>query len=891
MTDVLSAATPSAASFLGAAGRTEEGSVLIPLVRALAEATGATCAFVAQADGERRLARTRVFYVRGKVVPNFTYALDELPCREVVESGAACHPSAVSDRFATGLRLGLPDVESYFGVTLPGMGDPVWVAILDTHALGDPGLTDAILRRHAARMAAALKRQEADAAEAEAHGRLELLVERRTEELRWTRKALDAEIARRRRAETGLKHSEDKFAKFFRSNPCTLTLTNAADGRFVEVNDAFLKCLGYRREDVIGRTVDELGLWVDPKERERLGRLLKVEGALHNREVSYRSRSGAVRTALLSVDEVPLGNEIGLLSVAIDITPRKRAETAVRRSEERYALAARGANDGLWDWNLDEGAIYFSPRFKEILGHPENEIGASPVEWSGRVHPDDRDPLSMAIVAHLEGMTDHFELEHRLRHRDGSWRWALARGLAVRDDDGRATRFAGSLTDITERKQLAEQAMHDAFHDSLTHLANRALFLDRLGRAVERAKRHEDHSFAVLVVDLDRFNVVNDGLGHGAGDALLRAVAVRMAGCVRPEDTLARLGGDEFGVLLEGIEDVSDATRVAARIAAALARPMPAGQHEIPMTASVGIAASASGYERAEEVLRDADTAMYRAKANGGASSEVFDPTMQHRAIQRLQLETDLRQALVDRQFQLYYQPIRSLATGVLEAFEALLRWDHPLRGMVLPSEFVPVTEETGLIVALGEWVVREACRQGREWQERLGREVTINVNLSARQFQEPHFVETIEQILSETALPGRLLTLEITETLMMRNPEATAAILDRLKALDVKVALDDFGTGYSSLSLLHRFPIDTLKIDRSFVARLGTPGRGAETVDTIINLGRKLRMQVVAEGVESPAQRAALEELGCGFAQGFLFSEAVPSQVAAGLLAGGPAS
>jgi diguanylate cyclase (GGDEF)-like protein/PAS domain S-box-containing protein len=888
MTDVLSAAKALAAPLAASPGRLDESSCLIPLVRALAEATGATCTFVAQAQRDRRLARTRVFYVRGKLVPNFAYALDELPCLEVVDGGAACHASGVSERFATGLRLGLPDVESYFGVMLPGGGEPpVWVAILDAHPLGDPGLTDAILRRHAARMAAALKRQEADAAEAEAHDRLELLVERRTEELRWARKALDAEIARRRRAETGLKLSEDKFAKFFRSNPCTLTLTSAADGRFIEVNDAFLKCLGRSREQVLGRTPDELDLWVNPKERERLGRLLKVEGALHNREISYRSPSGSARTALLSVEEVQLGAEVGLLSVAIDITPRKRAEAAVRRSEERYALAARGANDGLWDWNLAEGAIYFSPRFKEILGHAESEIAARPAEWWTRVHPDDRDPLGMAIVAHLEGMSTHFELEHRVRHRDGSWRWVLARGLAVPDDEGRASRFAGSLTDITERKQLADQAMHDAFHDSLTGLPNRALFLDRLGRAVERAKRHEGHSFAVLVVDLDRFNVVNDGLGHSAGDALLRAVAARMAGCVRPEDTLARLGGDEFGVLLEGVADVSDGTRVAARITEVLARPIPAGEHEIPMTASIGIAASASGYERAEEVLRDADTAMYRSKAHGGAVSEVFDATMHQRALARLQLETDLRQALVQREFLLCYQPIVRLGTGRLAGFEALLRWSHPVRGLVLPSEFVPVTEETGLIVPVGQWVLREACRQGREWQVQLGQEVPISVNLSARQFDEPRLVETIEGILKETGFPGRLLNLEITESVIMRNAEAAAAMLERLKALDITVALDDFGTGYSCLSLLHRFPIDSLKVDRSFVARLGA--HGGETVGTIINLARDLRMQVVAEGVESTAQRAALENLGCGFAQGFLFHGAESSSAAGRILAASP--
>jgi diguanylate cyclase (GGDEF)-like protein len=433
--------------------------------------------------------------------------------------------------------------------------------------------------------------------------------------------------------------------------------------------------------------------------------------------------------------------------------------------------------------------------------------------------------------------------------------------------------------------------MHDAFHDSLTDLPNRALFLDRLGRAVERAKRHEDHSFAVLVVDLDRFNVVNDGLGHSAGDGLLRTVAARMAGCVRPEDTLARLGGDEFGVLLEGIADVSDATRVAARITGSLARPMPAGEHETPMTVSIGIAASASGYERAEEVLRDADTAMYRAKAGGGAATEVFDPTMHQRAIARLRLETDLRNALVEQQFLLHYQPIVCLETGGLAGFEALLRWVHPVRDRVFPSEFVPVSEETGLIVPLGEWVLREACRQGREWQERLGPGRTISVNLSARQLNEPRFVETIEAILAESGLPGEHLTLEITETVLMKDLEAAAVMLERLKALGTKVALDDFGTGYSSLSLLHRFPIDILKVDRSFVARLGAPGRAGKTVEveTIVNLARGLGMRVVAEGVESADQRALLEDLRCEFAQGFLFSEAVTQGAAARILADAP--
>jgi diguanylate cyclase (GGDEF)-like protein len=491
----------------------------------------------------------------------------------------------------------------------------------------------------------------------------------------------------------------------------------------------------------------------------------------------------------------------------------------------------------------------------------------------------------MEIVAHLEGLTPHFESEHRVQHRDGSWRWMLCRGLAVRDESGRAYRFAGSLTDITDRKLLEQQVYHDAFHDALTGLPNRALFMDRAGRAVERSKRNPAYAFAVLVVDIDRFKVVNDGLGYRAGDEVIRDAATRIARCLRPEDTVARLGGDEFALLLEDLTDISDATRVATRIGNAL--PAPSGPHQLVLSASAGIALSATGYECAEDLLRDADIALRRAKAGGRGRYEIFDPAMHHRALALLETETDLRRGLERNEFLVYYQPIVAIGTRRLAGFEALLRWRHPTRGIVHPVDFVAVAEETGLIVSLGEWILREACRQASDWRDCFGVDLTVSVNLSGRQLTEPDIVERVARILEETGLPGEHLGLEVTESVLMDNLDSATEKLHRLKELGVRVALDDFGTGYSSFSLLHRFPIDTLKLDRSFVARI--PGPGSPTVRAIVALAHNLGMQVVAEGVETAAQREALAGLDCAFGQGHLFSEAVPPVRAAELIATAP--
>ena len=563
-----------------------------------------------------------------------------------------------------------------------------------------------------------------------------------------------------------------------------------------------------------------------------------------------------------------------------------RTLEALRESEERYALSARGANDGLWVWDLRTNTVYYSPRWKSMLGEDEEDVGNTPDEWFSRVHPDELQLLQAAIASHRDGISSHIEIEHRMRCRDGSWRWMLSRGLAVRDSDGNAMRIAGSQTDITERKLAVERLTYDAFHDSLTGLPNRALFMDRLGRAMEAARRHPERLFAVLFLDLDRFKVVNDSLGHTFGDRLLISVAARLKQVIRSSDTVARLGGDEFTVLLEGIEQVTDAVRTAQRVHEALQVPFSFDDRELFTTASIGIALSPTGYERPEDVLRDADIAMYRAKARGKARHEVFDKTMHDRAVKLLQLETALRHAVDRDELRVHYQPIVSLLTGHIIGFEALLRWQRGEQ-LVSAEEIVPVAEETGLILPIGEWVLREALQQLRLWRavDPDREPLHIHVNLSPRQFLHPNLYSQVERALVATSVDPQTLHLEVTESVLIDNEDAAATLLRSLSDAKIRLSLDDFGTGYSSLSTLRRFPFDLLKIDRSFLAADVEGTRADEIVRTIGNLARVLGMEVTVEGLESAQQVERMRGLGIDYAQGFYFSRPLDAAGATTLL------
>jgi diguanylate cyclase (GGDEF)-like protein/PAS domain S-box-containing protein len=566
----------------------------------------------------------------------------------------------------------------------------------------------------------------------------------------------------------------------------------------------------------------------------------------------------------------------------------KRAQEALKESEERYALAALGSNDGLWDWNITENEVHFSARWKSMLGFQENEISNKPEEWFDRIHDADRARVKNEIAAHHNGATPHFESEHRMLHHDGTFRWMLSRGLAIRDQAGRPLRMAGSQTDITQAK----------VSDPLTGLPNRLLFIDRLNRLIKYSKRRKNHSFAVVFMDLDGFKMINDSMGHLAGDQLLVGVADRLERCLRATDTLARLrdtytvarlGGDEFTVLLDDLKDPNDAKIAADRLMKALKPPFLLAGKEVYTSVSIGIAQSNPVYEGPDEMLRDADTAMYHAKSLGKGRYEVFDAKMRASVMARLQMETDLRHALERGEFRNFYQPIVNLSSGEIAGFEALLRWQHPTRGLLGPIEFIGVVEETGLIREVGWWNLSEACRQISEWRAAVpaNHNLIISVNLSAKQFLQPNLVTDIANLLREIKLPPEALKLEITESTVMKDPSGAVEMLQQIKSLGVRLAIDDFGTGYSSLSYLHRFPLDTLKIDRSFISSMDDDGDGMEIARTILPMAKNLRLDVVAEGVETLEQFELLKKFNCAFGQGYYFSRPLSAEGVATLLNG----
>ena len=567
---------------------------------------------------------------------------------------------------------------------------------------------------------------------------------------------------------------------------------------------------------------------------------------------------------------------------------RSPHEASTPKAHDRARLLATwaGSRDGLWDWDLARREIRFSPRWKRLLGYTDEEFADLPEEWFRRVHPRDLDGLKRAIDAHLSGTSELIEHEFRMLHKDGSWRHFLVCGKKL----DRAEYCGGSFTDITSEKSAEGRLLHEMFHDPMTGLANEALFLDRLELALSRRQRRKGPPVAVLYFDLDRFHHINDSLGLQAGDRLLGEVAQRLRARLRPGDTLARLGGDKFAILLDGV-NTREAVRYAEATHASLSTPQELEGHELCIQASIGIALSTHASGRPADLLRDAITAMHRAKESGTTPYEVFDPEMNALAKERLHIEGDLRRALKAEEFVLHYQPMISLEAGSISAFEALVRWQHPTRGLVRPDIFIPIAEETGLIVPMGRWVIHEACRQLAGFHRAFPHltELRMAVNLSAHQFQDPELIETVAHALHETGLPPRLLELEVTESVLMERSEQNTATLEALRKLGCRLSIDDFGTGYSSLACLHSFPLDQLKIDRSFVMGMEDEPEKVAIVRTILALARTLGLEVVAEGIETAAALSMLREFGCQTGQGYYFSSPIDGDAAQAFLGKAP--
>lgn len=681
------------------------------------------------------------------------------------------------------------------------------------------------------------------------------------------------------------KETEARFRAVVEQAGEGIALIDPESRRILEANQALADVLRIPRDLLVRMTLDDFGK-MEPQALEGF-RMVLYDGGARRRSLRWPRADGEVLELEASATPIQFDGRPVLSMILRDVTEQNRSERALRASEERYALASRGANDGLWDWDLRADRIHFSERWKAMLGYREEEVTDRPSEWFDRVHPDDREKLQAALSAHRSAGTPHLQSEHRLLHHDGTYRWVMCRGLAVRNGNSAPHRMAGSISDITDRKRAEERLTFDALHDGLTGLPNRALFLDRLERALERARRHPEAMFSVLFLDLDRFKVVNDSLGHMSGDMLLVEIGKRLGRVTRQEDTVARLGGDEFALLLEHVRDTASVTRFVERIHASLGSPVTLGGQEAFVSASIGIAMYDPRYQQPEEILRDADIAMYRAKESGRARHEVYDSRLHAQAASQLRRETELRRGLERGEIQVHYQPVFDIRSGRITALEALARWQHPERGLLLPAEFIPLAEESGLIVSLGSFVLREACRQLVAWQADgvAGRDHLVSVNVSSRQFADAAFVDTVATILQETGLAPASLYLEITETVILENAEASASMMNRLKRLGVRLALDDFGTGYSALSYLHRFPIDSLKVDRSFISDLVGSSSRAAIVGAIVTLAHNLRLDVVAEGIETEAQRDTLRALACEFGQGFLYSRPLAPEAARGLL------
>ena len=689
------------------------------------------------------------------------------------------------------------------------------------------------------------------------------------------------DITEERRTQHALLSAERKFRAIF-ENAVIGMYQSTPTGQYLRANQALAEIFGYVSPEALMNSVKNISeLYKHPAERRTINAELEKHGVITGKEFEMRRRDG--RSIWVSLNARVVRDEDGQIAYyegsLQDVSARREMEAALQRSEQRYRLLVDHSQVGVFI-NENGYYTYVNHAFSAMLGYAEAEITG--MSYRDLFPPEELAAADDRFLRRQRGEDVPNNYESCLLHKDKKTRVVVTQSIGTIDVEGRRL-MIGTVRDITEQKRIEAQLRHNATHDPLTGLPNRTLFIERLAQAMARSRRKGAAGYAVLFIDLDSFKVVNDSLGHAAGDEMLMQVAQRLKQCLGPWDTIARHGGDEFTILVGQAESPQDAVEVAERVLAELLRPIRLGDNEIYTNASIGIALGQSDYASTEELLRDADTAMYRAKAGGKAGYVVFDQDMYARARARLRVETELRQALDNQEFRVYYQPIVTLEQGRLLGFEALIRWQHPARGLLSPDEFLLVAEETGLILPIGWWLLREACTQIKAWRSHHpgAGGLTVAVNLAHKQFMYAGLPQHVSEALRESGLSADGLHLEITETVFLENPKAAEATLRKLKALGIVLHLDDFGTGYSSLNYLSVLPLDTLKIDRSFVRDMQQNPKHAAIVRTIVELARDLGMQTVAEGVETVDQLQLLDRLGCHYGQGHLFAPALdPARV-----------